>query len=81
MGFVKRWDAEDIQRQINVCAAQMNSHYNDGFTQWYCKQDLLMLKYQLDEILRSAPTFAPEQQFLDDLNKNTVWKRLNEKTN
>lgn len=81
MSFIKRWDAGDIQRQINACAAQMNSCYNDGFTQWHCKQDLLTLKYQLDEILRSAPTFAPEQQFLNDLNKNTVWKRLNEKVN
>jgi hypothetical protein len=81
MGFVKRWDVGDIQRQIDACAAQVNSPYNDGFTGWTCKQDLLVLKYQLDEILRSAPTFAPEQQFLNDLDKNTVWKRLNEKTN
>ena len=81
MGFQKRWDVGDIQRQLNACAGQMNSNYNDGFTQWGCKQDLLVVKYQLDELLRTAPTFAPEKEFVDQLDKELVWKRLNEKTN
>ena len=81
MGFVKRWDVGDLQRQVDACSAQMNSGYNDGFTQWHCKQDLLILKYQLDEILRTAPTFAGEEEFIEQLDKTIVWKRLNEKTN
>jgi hypothetical protein len=81
MGFQKRWDVGDIQRQLNACAGQMRSHYNDGFTQWHCKQDLLIVKYQLDELLRNASTFAGEPEFVDQLDKQLVWKRLNEKTN
>ncbi len=81
MGFQKRWDVGDIQRQISACSAQMNSNYNDGFVQWHCKQDLLIVKYQLDEILRTASTFADEAQFIEQLDKQLVWKRLNEKTN
>jgi hypothetical protein len=81
MGFMKRWDVGDLQRQVDACSAQMNSGYNDGFTQWHCKQDLLILKYQLDEILRTAPTFAGEEEFIKQLDKTIVWKRLNEKTN
>jgi hypothetical protein len=81
MSFVKRWDVDDIQRQLNACSAQVYSSYNDGFTQWYCKQDLLRVKYQLDELLRTAPTFAGEQEFINELDQQLVWKRLNEKTN
>lgn len=76
MGFVKQWDVDDLQRQIGACAAQVNSAYNDGFTAWSCKQDLLRVKYQLDEILRTAPQFAGEQEFVNELEKNIVWKRL-----
>ena len=81
MGFVKHWDVSDIQRQLNACAAQVNSRYNDGFAAWYCKQDLLKVKYQLEEILRTAPRFAGEEEFIREIEKNKVWKRLNEKTN
>ncbi len=81
MGFQKRWDVGDIQRQISDCSDQMIDTYNDGFVQWHCKQDLLIVKYQLDEILRTAPKFADEDKFIDQLDKQLVWKRLNEKTN
>lgn len=81
MGFKKSWDVGDIQRQLNACSANMNNGYNDGFTQWGCKQDLLIVKYQLDEILRTAPKFADEEAFIEQLDKQLVWKRLNEKTN
>ena len=81
MSFIKRWDVDDIQRQIDACAAEVNYVKHDGFTQWYCKQDLIRVKYQLDEILRTAPKFADEDKFIAELEKNIVWKRLNEKTN
>ena len=81
MSFVKRWDVADIERQIRACAAQVNSVYNDGFTGWHCKQDLLRVKYQLDELLRIAPTFSGEEKFIAELEKNIIWKRLNEKAN
>lgn len=80
MGFQKRWDVGDIQRQLNACSAQMNSNYNDGFVQWHCKQDLLIVKYQLDELLRNSATFVDEEKFVEQLDKQLVWKRLNEKT-
>lgn len=80
MGFQKSWDVGDIQRQISACSANMNNQYNDGFVQWHCKQDLLIVKYQLDEILRTASKFADEDQFIEQLDKQLVWKRLNEKT-
>lgn len=81
MSFIKRWDLADIQRQIGACSAQVNSVYNDGFTAWTCKQDLLVLKYQLDEIIRTAPKFHGEEDFVRELDKEKSWRLLNEKTN
>ena len=81
MSFIKKWDVGDIQRQISACAAEVNYIKHDGFTQWHCKQDLLIVKYQLDEILRTAPKFADEEAFIKQLDKQLVWKRLNETTN
>lgn len=76
MSFIKRWDVVDIQRQINACAAEVNYSRNDGFTQWYCKQDLLVLKFQLEEILRNSPKFHGEDEFIKDLERTLVWKTL-----
>ena len=77
----KDWDVGEIVRQLRSIHRQASSPYNDGFTAWHCKQDLLIVKYQLDEILRTAPKFAPEEEFIRELEKQTVWKRLNETTN
>lgn len=80
MSFIKRWNVDDIQHQLRTCSAQVNSRHNDGFTAWYCKQDLLVVKYQLDELLRTAPKFAGEEEFVAELDKKLVWKQLRQKT-
>jgi hypothetical protein len=76
MAFVKRWNVEDIQRQLSACSAQAGSVYNDGFTGWACKQDLLQVKYELDQMLRTLPTFAGEEEYVRELEKKTVWGTL-----
>ena len=76
MGFVKRWGVEEIQQQLRACQAQVASPYNDGFTAWACKQDLLQIKYDLDEFLKTAPKFAGEEEYIHDLEKKTVLKTL-----
>lgn len=76
MAFIKRWDVGDIQRQLGTCSAQVGNVYNDGFTAWACKQDLLQVKYELDQMLRDLPTFAGEEEYVRELEKKTVWKTL-----
>lgn len=79
MGFIKRWDADQIISNLNACYAQVASSYNDGFSAWACKQDLLRVKYALDEMLESSPTFSGEEQFHEDMAKQKTWKKLNVK--
>jgi hypothetical protein len=76
MAFIKRWNVEDIQRQLGACSAQVSNVYNDGFTAWGCKQDLLQVKYELDQMLRDLPTFVGEEEYVQELEKKTVWKTL-----
>lgn len=79
MGFQKRWDVNDILNQLRACNSQVASNYNDGFTQLICKKDLLIVKYELDEMLRRAPNFGlHEQEIVDNLEKNKTWNIINE---
>lgn len=55
---------------------EMNSPYNTGFNTWPIKQDLYQLKWQLDKILKEAPTFADEQAWLEQCEKEKMWETL-----
>lgn len=83
MGYIKRWDVADIKHQLGRCAAELHHNGNDGFTQWDCKKELLEVKYHLEELLHRAPSFgAVEQSYHEDMEKQQMWKRLNDnKTN
>jgi hypothetical protein len=80
MGFVKRWDAEAIKSQLTRCAIEACSGYNDGYSQWNCKKDLLDIKYMLDDMLERIPTFSNlEDEYHEEREKERAWKVLNEK--
>lgn len=77
MGFVKKWDMQDIHNQINKCYIEAVSSYNDGFTAWMCKKELLELKFRLDEMLESTPHFSDlEEQFLKEQEQKKIIKIL-----
>lgn len=80
MGFAKRWDVTDMVHQLHRAELEMHSPYNDGYTQWGCKQDLYQIKYILDEILSKSPSFGDtEKDWLDQQSKRQVWAALNDK--
>jgi hypothetical protein len=80
MGFVKRWDAESIKIQLTRCGIEACSGYNDGYSQWNCKKDLLDIKYMLDDMLERIPTFSNlEEEYHEQREKDRAWKVLNEK--
>lgn len=77
MGFIKRWNADDVVRQVNLCASQMRYRGNDGYIQWDCKKDLLTVKYELERLLRNSPSFGEvETSFVDDMEKQQSWEIL-----
>tara|TARA_R110000822_G_scaffold2633_3_gene12235 strand:- start:1831 stop:1995 length:165 start_codon:yes stop_codon:yes gene_type:complete len=51
----------------------------DGFTTWPCKQDLIVLKYYIDELLDQCPTYSVEQEFIDELEQQKTFNLLKKK--
>lgn len=62
MGFA----APNISRaelEIRRCIAEINSSYNDGWTQMNCKYQLYQLKCLLDDVYPTLPQFAEEKKW------------------
>ncbi len=80
MGFRITWDANKIISDLRACTAQAASTYNDGYSAWDCKKDLLTVKYALDEMLERCPNFSTvEDSFHEEMSKHKTWKVLNDK--
>ena len=76
MGFRKPMDYSSVHHQIYMAGVEMHSGYNDGFTTWEIKKDLHRIKWLLDEIMADSPTYADEQEFLDEHSKVKMWRTL-----
>ena len=76
MGFRKPMDYNSVSHQIHIAGVELNSPRNDGFTQWEIKQDLYKIKFLVDEILKSSPEFVGETEFLEQHQKQLMWKEL-----
>jgi len=76
MGFRKPMDYNQVHHQIYMAGVELNSKYNDGFTQWEIKKDLYRLKSLLDSIMKTAPTFVDEDEFLREQEQKKVWHLL-----
>ena len=77
MGFKKNWEVGDITSQVNSLAREITSPYNDGYTQWHCKQDLYQIKQLVDQALARSPDFGDlEQEWLQTQEKKHIIKIL-----
>ena len=77
MGFKKNWEVGDITSQVHSLAREISSPYNDGYTQWHCKQDLYQIKKLVDQALARSPDFGDlEQEWLQTQEKKHIIKIL-----
>ena len=77
MGFKKSWEVGDITSQVHSLARDISSPYNDGYTQWHCKQDLYQIKQLVDQALARSPNFGDlEQEWLHTQEKKHIIKIL-----
>lgn len=81
MGFRKPMDYNSVHHQVYMAGVELNSDYNDGFVQWELKKDLYKIKFLVDEILNSSPTFVAETEFLEEQSKKKMWRTLNDLQN
>ena len=75
MGFRK---PDLISAEMNIHAAfiEVNSRFNDGFTQYEIKKDLYRLKWILDDYFAKAPVFAGEEEWVQEMLQKRVWEIL-----
>lgn len=66
MGFKKSWNSDDICIQLSRMASECRSSYNDGFTAFEVKKELLKIKFCLDDLLEICPTFSGEEEVLHE---------------
>ena len=78
MGYIKNWNVEDIAMQINSAYYVCSDPRQDGFNAWGVKQDLLQIKFLLDDVLRRCPHFSPEDDWIREQEKKKVIKILKE---
>jgi hypothetical protein len=75
-GYIKKWNVEEIYRQINSAYFNCSDSRLDGYSTWGIKQDLWKIKWHLDEIIKKCPTFSPEEEWIREQEKNKVIKIL-----
>ena len=76
MGYRKPMDYNQVNHQIYMSGVELHSSHNDGFTSFEIKKDLYKLKWMLDEIMKDAPTFAGEEEFLKENEQRVMWRTL-----
>lgn len=79
MGFKKNWDVADVTSQIYSISREAASPYNDGFTAWGCKQDLLLIQQIVNDAVKRCPSFGSmEEEWLKEQEQKRIIKFLKE---
>ena len=78
--MIINWNADKVINECRKMYAGANDPYVTGFVNWPCKQDLYRVKFAVDEMLRNTSDFAGESEWLEEQDKQKMWKALNERT-
>lgn len=70
------WNVEKVISDCQRMYFAANDNYETGWNQWPCKQDLYRVKFAVDEMLANTCKFSGEQEWLDELEKEKMWKAL-----
>ena len=76
--MTKDWNVDQV---ISACQRMYhgaNDPYVTGWNNWPCKQDLYRVKFAVDDMLKKTSKFSGETEWLEELDKQQVWKTLNE---
>ena len=79
--MIKNWNVDTVVDQCRRMWTGATDPNVTGWNNWPCKQDLYRVKFAVDEMLRQTPTFVGETEWLEDQQKQQVWRVLNEVRN
>jgi len=76
--MIKEWSLKDIKNEISKISWAESDPRMDGFVTWGCKQELYEILWYVEEKLRKCSTYAGEEDFLKEHDKEMTWRILNE---
>ena len=71
------WNVDRVIGECQKMYRGANDPYMTGFVNWPCKQDLYRVKFAVDEMLKNTSGFAGEEEWLEQQEKEKMWKALN----
>ena len=77
--MIKDWNRQQIEQEIWKIKFAATDPRMDGFVTWGCKQDLIRLKYYIEDALEDCSTYVGEQEFIDQLEAERTFKVLKTK--
>jgi hypothetical protein len=70
------WNVNQVIADCQKMYYGANDPYVTGYVNWPCKQDLYRVKFAVDEMLKNISSFTGEEEWLEQLEKEKVWKAL-----
>ena len=77
--MIKDWNREKIEQEIWKIKWAATDPRMDGFVTWTCKQDLILLKYYIEDMLEQCSTYVGEQEFIDKIEADRTFTILQQK--
>ncbi|WP_353482413.1 hypothetical protein [Haliscomenobacter sp.] len=74
--MITDWNVQNVIWECQKMYHGATDPHMTGFVNWPCKQDLYRVKFAVDEMLKNTSGFAGEQEWLEELQKEKVWKAL-----
>ena len=74
--MIINWDVNKVIDDCRKMYAGANDTYETGWNNWPCKQDLYRVKFAVDEMLKNTSGFVGEEEWLEQLKKEQMWKVL-----
>ena len=76
--MIINWNVDEVISQCQQMYFNATDPHLTGWEQWPCKQDLYRVKFAVDEMLKKTSKFSGEEEWLEEHEKELVWKALNE---
>jgi len=74
--MIRDWNVDQIIAECRKMYAAANDPYMTGWNNWPAKQDLYRVKFAVDEMLKNTGKFLDEDEWLEDQEKQRMWKAL-----
>ena len=76
--MIKNWSVTEIKQEIRKISRAESDPRMDGFVTWGHKQELYEILWFVEDRLEKCSTYAGEEEFLKEREKEKTWRALNE---